>query len=238
MVVRISPDSQKVVKITPCESTKRVSRTSTGNVSVIRDELRALLDLDHPNIVKHTHLGQRGDLVYIEMEFAGTTDLYDRITGGIETIHTKHKWLLQIAKAVEYLHSRNIAHMDIKLENFLVTSTNTLKLIDFDFIVDFSDEQYLNRYYRGSVPYMSPQVMDGIDYDPPANDMWACGVLVYIFATGYMPFSEGETQHIMDVKYYNPPGPYRKIIMYTIMYSENRRLTASELIYALEKVLI
>ncbi len=228
--VRMSPDMRKVVKVTPCESTKRNG--------ILRDEMRLLLELDHPYVVKHTHLGQIGELVYIEMNFVGTSDLYDRVTSNLETAETKHRWLIQIAKAVEYLHSQDIAHMDIKLENILITPENDVKLIDFDFMIDVSDEINLNKYYRGSIPYMSPQVMDGLEYDPTCNDIWACGVLVYILGLGYMPFGENEREKITNAKYYNPPGPYRKIIMYTIAYSEKRRFTAPELVDQLNKIVI
>jgi serine/threonine protein kinase len=228
--VRISPNFQRVVKITPCKSIKRDG--------IIRDEMLKILEFDHPNIVKHTHLIQKEDLVYIEMEFISTSDLYDHATSGLETVHTKHRWMLEATRAVVYLHSKQIAHMDIKLENFLVTSTGSLKLIDFDFIVDFSDPDSYNRYYRGSVPYMSPQVMEGVNYEPPANDMWSLGVLLYILATNHMPFREDETERILNAKYYNPPGPYKKIIMYTITYPEQRRFTAPELLDELGKIVV
>ncbi|XP_031554637.1 serine/threonine-protein kinase ULK3-like isoform X1 [Actinia tenebrosa] len=98
------------------------------------------------------------------------------------------KFLRQLASALCFLHSHNIAHMDLKPHNLLLSSRYDpiLKLADFGFA------QYLHsdadsRNIRGSPLYMAPEMICHESYDASV-DLWSVGVILYETLFGEAPF--------------------------------------------------
>merc|ERR1740116_405459 len=98
--------------------------------------------------------------------------------------------------ALNYLHSHNIAHRDIKLENFVYEDKDCkhLKLIDFGLsrIIDPSVRMHT---LCGSLNYVAPEVLDQ-EYTRQC-DLWSLGVITFILLAGYMPFS-GEDDVLVE----------------------------------------
>eukprot|EP00929_Paragymnodinium_shiwhaense_P123508 TRINITY_DN9746_c0_g1_i2.p1 TRINITY_DN9746_c0_g1~~TRINITY_DN9746_c0_g1_i2.p1 ORF type:complete len:470 (-),score=67.04 TRINITY_DN9746_c0_g1_i2:166-1575(-) len=94
----------------------------------------------------------------------------------------------QMLLAISYLHSHNIVHCDIKLENFLYDSTGdqaNLKLIDFGFSKMW-DHRHAIHSKRGTPSYTAPEVFIG-DFTDKC-DLWSLGVVVFILLGGHSPF--------------------------------------------------
>jgi serine/threonine protein kinase len=90
----------------------------------------------------------------------------------------------QIVSAVHYLHiTKSVVHRDLKLENILLTSSGSIKLIDFGFA-------YLNRgptcEQWGSKAYAAPEIFLGTPYDQ-SIDLWSLGVVLYAMVCGSLP---------------------------------------------------
>jgi len=64
---------------------------------------------------------------------------------------------MQIIQAIGHLHKKQIAHMDIKPDNILITKEGTLKLCDFSFSMPASN--FVNKK-MGSGAYMAPELYD------------------------------------------------------------------------------
>lgn len=67
----------------------------------------------------------------------------------------------QIMHAMNYYHSRNISHRDIKLENILVdykSKNKTTKIIDFGFATQTKDAHQKLRTFCGTPAFMSPEL--------------------------------------------------------------------------------
>ncbi|KAG9467399.1 hypothetical protein GDO78_015026 [Eleutherodactylus coqui] len=94
-----------------------------------------------------------------------------------------------IGEAIQYLHSINIAHRDVKPENLLYTSkrpNSVLKLTDFGFAKETTSHNSLATPCYTPY-YVAPEVLGPEKYDKSC-DMWSLGVIMYILLCGYPPF--------------------------------------------------
>ncbi|XP_055906212.1 testis-specific serine/threonine-protein kinase 1 [Eupeodes corollae] len=164
-------------------------------------ELDILMKIDHPNIVQVHSILERGPKIYIFMQFAENGDLLSYILKNEQIGELQAKaWFLQMAKALRYLHSNDIAHRDLKCENILLSQRMNIKLADFGFArhcTDQSGQAILSRTYCGSAAYAAPEVVGGYPYDPKLADVWSLGVVLFIMLNKKMPFSDQNIQQLL-----------------------------------------
>ena len=91
-----------------------------------------------------------------------------------------------ISEALKYLHSKNVVHRDIKMENILIGEASDVKLIDFGFSIAIDTNQKLS-IFCGTPSYMAPEIVNREPYSFGA-DIWALGVLIYRIIKGEFPF--------------------------------------------------
>jgi MAP/microtubule affinity-regulating kinase len=94
---------------------------------------------------------------------------------------------MQVVDAVAYLHSQNIIHRDLKLDNILIDGRDNIKLIDFGFSICATPDLKLS-LYCGTPHYMDPDISKKKEYNGHAADVWALGVILFILVTGKLPF--------------------------------------------------
>lgn len=95
----------------------------------------------------------------------------------------------QILDAVLYLHSHNIVHRDIKLENIILSETKLIKICDFGFARFFDRNESLKEF-SGSHQYASPEVFSNTPYNGPKNDIWTIGICLLKMLVGDEIFDE------------------------------------------------
>lgn len=134
----------------------------------------------------------------------------------------------QIIEAVKYLHDRNIAHRDIKLENILFNCNGDVKLTDFGFSRTIQRRERSNSFC-GTRPYTSPQMMCMKPYDAFASDYYACGIVLYTMVVGRWPAQPiNSAKLFLDEKI--PSVPCRKLITMLLDEIENDRAGYDECI--------
>ncbi|CAK9115777.1 unnamed protein product [Durusdinium trenchii] len=93
----------------------------------------------------------------------------------------------QLVRALNYLHSQQVIHRDMKPQNVLVSSNGTVKLCDFGFARALSTETTVLTSIKGTPLYMAPELVQEKPYDSGV-DLWSLGVICYELFVGEPPF--------------------------------------------------
>ena len=99
----------------------------------------------------------------------------------------------QLLSALEYIHSLDIVHRDVKLENILIKNFDnkvedmSVRLCDFGYAVQLSSSFGNIKSMTGSLNYMAPEVIRR-SVQGTELDVWSAGVVIFILITGHMPF--------------------------------------------------
>ena len=99
-----------------------------------------------------------------------------------------------MASALGYLHSKSIAHRDVKATNVLLTDSMTVKICDFGVSKDTQAAGDLTISMKGTAAYMSPELWNG-DMESNADayyksDVYAFAILLNFMSTKVEPESE------------------------------------------------
>jgi len=162
-------------------------------------ESSLLQTISHPHIVQMLYPTTKGILKnqcgepinahYFVLEILEGKDILSYAKKKVLTEDELRLYFTQVLDAVQYLHSKEIAHCDIKSDNIVLDSTLTkAKLIDFAYA------KTLNHQYSGTIRgtrnYMAPEVINRLPYDYKKADVFSLGVTVYSLVTGYFPCKE------------------------------------------------
>ena len=182
---------------------KRINKEKkTVNQKVLLKEAEICLKLNHKNIIKYYEIYEDIKYINIVME-QGQTDLFEFLIKsplGYFPDEIAVDFLIQIFSAIDYLHSINIVHCDIKPENFVLKINKTkteLKLVDFGNIRRKpKDKERLNNF-SGTREYMAPEALENYGFNEKVDE-WAAGVIMYNMLTGADPFSSDNDSDYKD----------------------------------------
>ena len=150
-------------------------------------EVEVLRCFDHPNIIKYYDCAVEGRHLHILMEHAERGELYQVIqerarlqrSFGEEEVM---RCFVQIAVALDHVHSKNILHRDLKSRNIFCTASGALKLGDFGIARVLSSESECAHTAIGTPYYLSPEICEDKPYGRK-SDVWALGCILYELAT-------------------------------------------------------
>lgn len=151
-------------------------------------EARAAAALNHPTIVTVYDIGVLDHRPFICMEYVEGTDLATRLKEE-STIDVGEALgiTIQLAKALDYAHERNVVHRDIKPSNVIQTSEGVVKILDFGLAKAIQGNKKKSTYVAGTPEYMSPEQLAGRKVDG-RGDLFSLGVVLYELTTGSLPF--------------------------------------------------
>jgi serine/threonine protein kinase len=170
------------------------------NFERFKQEAQLTARLDHPNILRVFDTGEIARQFFIEMEFVEGQSLRTYLASHVRLRETDILGIAsQIAGALDYAHNvsiktaegaaiTGILHRDIKPENIMITSTGTVKLMDFGAAKPMSvNTRTMQGSVVGTPHYMSPEQINGEALDA-RSDFFSLGVLLYELCTGRRPF--------------------------------------------------
>jgi len=169
--------------------------------------------LDHPGVMK-VFPNDDHTLFYMAMEWVDGR-LLRQILNEQRKFPAERaiKIALQIASALEYIHSHGVVHRDLKPENIMVDAQDRIKLIDFGIAANVGSRRLTFAKFSqtmGTPDYISPEQVKGKRGDG-RSDTYALGVMLYEMLTGKVPFTGSNAFTIMNDRLLNNPVPPREI---------------------------
>jgi serine/threonine protein kinase len=168
----------------------------------LKQEIKILNGLKHPNINKFIDYGSDGkivkpsgrvipNLIYIILDYVPGGIFYDlcQAAGGVGEQGGRY-FLDQLLDAVNYMHKQNVVHRDLKPENILVGDNLNLVVADFGYA---TYKKIHNLYeYCGTKVYMAPEISEQKPYDGRKSDIFALGVILFVIVLCKFPFSKAQ----------------------------------------------
>ena len=156
-------------------------------------ETNLMKKLNHKNITKILEMFENEKYFFIVMEYINGGNLLSYIRKRRKISERKSKFIFrQIIEGIKYIHSQNIVHRDIKLENILIDYNNNIKICDFGIGKIYSNKNELLYDHCGTPMYMAPEIIlsnEKIGYKGFPVDIWSSGIVLYIMLSGNLPFN-------------------------------------------------
>src|SRR5215510_6418970 len=187
-------------------------------------EARNTAALRHPSIIRINDVDQTEEgWAYLVMEWLDGRTLYDELRRhGSLPIERASRLLDQICAAVEYAHSKNVIHRDLKPGNIMLVSNEqggeqgeqegeAIRILDFGIAKVLDATLGINTQVAGTYYYTSPeQLTRGAAIDRRA-DIYSLGVVLYQMLTGEMPFKADSMPEMIRLHCEAPPRPLREV---------------------------
>lgn len=168
-------------------------RVGTG-LTRFKREFRALARLRHPNVIRVEAYGDLYGHPYIAMEYVEGDDLHSAIHA-FRTLPADERWrrceeiLIDLCRALAYIHRRGLVHRDLKPSNILIDRERRCKLTDFGIVKDLDPaaDTAVSTTLVGTWAYASPEQITGQPIDH-RSDLYSLGVILFAMLTGRRPF--------------------------------------------------
>jgi len=181
------------------------SRDERAKELFFREARLVAQELEHPNIVKVYDFGIVDNNLYLVMYYVNgeTLERIIRREGKLD-IKDACYITLEVLKALDYAHQKNIIHRDIKPGNIMITPEKRVYLLDFGIAALMTEDKEKGKV-PGTPEYMAPEQFKGkID---KRSDLYSLGVVLYESLTGHLPLLEmiyGSFKERYFQKFQNP----------------------------------
>jgi len=145
--------------------------------------------LNHPNIIQSIPITcHHSKFDAILTEYVSYGSFYDIVEKGVlNSDILVRTYFHQLIEGLQHVHSRGIAHLDLKLENLMMGPKFQLKIIDFDH-AQFIKDNHLTS--GGTKDYRAPEMLRGNCKDLAALDIYSAGIILFAFKAREFPFNE------------------------------------------------
>ena len=211
----ISAGRKAALKLLPTQFTGDAERMKR-----FEQEARAVVGLNHPNILTIYEVGGDSSLRYIASELIEGETLRQCLGRESMQLSEAVEIAIQVAGALAAAHEAGVIHRDVKPENIMLRPDGYVKVLDFGIAklaeqevpVTMAEEEALLLVETnlgsvlGTVRYMSPEQARGAPVDR-RTDIWSLGVVLYEMATGHAPFTGDTPKEVMSAILETEPPP-------------------------------
>ncbi len=191
------------IKVISTQASRDSGQAQVEFLRLFTSEAQLIAKLAHPYIVPIHDFGVDHDWAYLVMELITHGSVRDEmVKARMNGQRVNLLWTLaildQVATALDFAHSRGVAHLDVKPGNMLLRELNMVVLSDFGVARILADRGAMDGHARvmGTPQYMAPeQTFPNAQVDGRA-DIYALGVVLFECVTGRLPFL-GENEAIM-----------------------------------------
>eukprot|EP01097_Dermamoeba_algensis_P001131 TRINITY_DN1424_c0_g1_i3.p1 TRINITY_DN1424_c0_g1~~TRINITY_DN1424_c0_g1_i3.p1 ORF type:complete len:343 (-),score=86.30 TRINITY_DN1424_c0_g1_i3:176-1204(-) len=162
------------------------------NMKLVLVEIGIMKDSHHPNIVDYIDSYIVDDQLWVVMEYMGGGCLTD-ILEQFEDVRLNETQIALCCKEVlsglAYIHSLHRIHRDIKSDNILLSDGGDVKLADFGYAAQLTQQKQKRNTIVGTPYWMAPELIRGQAYDTKV-DIWSLGIMGMEMAEGEPPYME------------------------------------------------
>ncbi|XP_019413850.1 PREDICTED: probable serine/threonine protein kinase IRE isoform X1 [Lupinus angustifolius] len=207
---------------------KKADMIRKNAVQSILAERDILISVQNPFVVRFFYSFTCRENLYLVMEYLNGGDLYSLLRNlGCLDEDMARVYIAEVVLALEYLHSSNVIHRDLKPDNLLIGQDGHIKLTDFGLskvgLINSTDdlsapsfssngflgddepksrhssksEERRKHSVVGTPDYLAPEILLGMGHGATA-DWWSVGVILYELLVGIPPFNAEHPQQIFD----------------------------------------
>lgn len=178
-------------------------------------EFRTLSHLEHPNVLQVFGTGIHKGRPYFSMELLEGRELRDDVEAWrsmppAQRFARARHILLELARALEYIHDRGWVHRDITPSNIMLLADEQVKLMDFGVVKEPGADMTVVGEVVGTVAYISPEQIRGEPLDARA-DLYSLGAVLYFMLTGRRPFNARTLAGYLDKHLNQTPRPPHEV---------------------------
>ncbi|XP_058806996.1 death-associated protein kinase 3-like [Phymastichus coffea] len=156
----------------------------------VEREVEIMRRLQHPRLIQLYDALENAKQIYVVLELIAGGELFERVIDDdfVLTERSCAVFMRQICEGIEFVHSQNILHLDMKPENILCLTKegNRIKIIDFGLAREWDPKKKLQVLF-GTPEFVAPEVVN-FDQIGFGTDMWSIGVICYVLLSGLSPF--------------------------------------------------
>lgn len=172
---------------------------------VLLAEILIQAKLQHDNILPVFSFFYDDLNIYLILEYVADGSLREHIHDGKSVSElTAARYVTDLVAALDYIHSKDIIHQDLKTENLLLGVTGNLIVADFGWAAS-ADNRYHEMCTHSNNVHWAPEMYGGLS--GKKGDIWALGVLLYEFLVGTPPFGT-KAELFAYILYQNNCIPY------------------------------
>lgn len=214
-------------------------------------EGRVMGALSHPNIVQAYAVDEAQGCHYVAMEYVSGQSMQKWLTQlGRLSVGDALRVAIDCAKALQYAHSQNMVHRDIKPDNILLTRRGDVKVADLGMVKIDDEEMALTQTgHAVGTPWFMPleQARNSKEIDG-RSDIYALGCTLYAMLTGRPPFMGRTIVEVIQLKEIGTFPPARQtnvnvperldlvLVKMTSKLPKNRYQTCAEVIKDMESL--
>ena len=190
-------------------STKRkcaIKITDLSDLANLKNEIAMQTLSSHPNVVQYIGAYAWENRLWIVMELLQGGSLTECLGVGRAWGEPQIAYVCrETLKALAYLHRQHRLHRDIKSDNILVDTDGVVKVADFGFAINLTEEQDKRQSVVGTPSWMAPELIRGLEYDSKV-DVWSLGITALEMADGEPPLmSEPPLRALLLITIQGPP---------------------------------